>query len=1034
MKKKIGIVESAMHYNSLVYFIVALLVVLGIVGLTQMPKQEFPVFTIRQGLIVGVYPGATSEQVEEQLAKPLEQFLFTYKEVKKKQTYTMSRNGVVYAMVELEDDVHNKDEVWSKIKHGISGLKMSLPPGVLALIVKDDFGDTSALLISLESDTKSYRDLEDYLEILEGKLRRIESVSNLRRYGLQEEQISVYLDKDKLSAYGIDHKMLGAKLFTQGFTTFAGNIETTTQELPIYISPVLDSEKEVAEQIIHSDPMGNIIRLKDVATIERGYEDPDSFIRNNGKKALILSMEMQEGNNIVQYGRDVEKVLAEFESLLPEDITIERIADQPEVVRDSVTSFLRDLMLSILVVILVMVVLFPFRSAIVAATTIPVSIFISLGIMYLFAIPLDTVTLAALIVVLGMIVDNSIVVVDGYLEYVDKGVSRWHAAVKSAKTYAGSIFLATLCICFIFFPMLFIFYGLWYDFIADFPWTLSISLMTSFLLAMIYIPFLEYLIIKKGLKEEEGSKPNIRTKFLNAVQGTYESILGWTFKHPYLTIGGGTVLVFISMFSFGNVKTRMFPFADRNQFALEIYMPHGTPLAGTEAVSDSIYNILKQDERIKSITSFIGCSSPRFQSAYAPNIGGKNYAQFIVNTESNKATIQVLDEYTEKYENYFPNAYLKFKQLDYQNVPLPIEVRFFGGDIPELKYYADTLISALRDVEGMVWLHTDFEEQLASVEIDINTTEASRLGVSRATLEREIAAQYEDVSAGTIWEGDHAIPVVLKTAQTAHYPELDKIGSQYINTMLPGVSVPLRQFAEVKPGWYDGQIVRRNGVRTITVLANVERGASESEIFKNIDAVMQEKIVPMLPPTIGYEYGGAHDKDEEAIPLIAKSILAAILLIFLFLLFNFKKITVALAALLSLFLCLPGVVFALKVTNTTFSITCVLGIISLMGIIVRNAIIMFDHAESMRINEKATAYQAAYDAGKRRMIPIFLTSATTAVGVVPMIVSRTMLWSPMGIVIFFGTMFAMIFVVTILPVTYWKIFDKAKIKEYKNGH
>ena len=275
------------------------------------------------------------------------------------------------------------------------------------------------------------------------RLRRIESVSNLRRYGVQNEQISVYLDPDKLAAYGLDTRMLMTTLFTQGFTTASGSLENGGLDIPIHLSVTYPSEREVGEQILLADADGHMIRLKDVARIVREYPEPDSYITNNGKKAIILSMEMREGHNIVRYGKEVDEVLHAFERDLPESVSIRRIADQPKVVGDSVSSFVRDLFVSIVVVILVMMVLFPFRSALVAATSIPISVFISIGVMYACGIPLNTVTLAALIVVLGMIVDNSIIVIDAYLEYLDKGYSRWYAAVYSAKNYFSSILLAT---------------------------------------------------------------------------------------------------------------------------------------------------------------------------------------------------------------------------------------------------------------------------------------------------------------------------------------------------------------------------------------------------------------------------------------------------------------------------------------------------------------------------------------------------------------------------------------------------------------
>ncbi len=1026
MKKKTGIIESVMRHSSLMFFFVAVLVAVGAYALWNMPKQEFPEFTIRQGVVVGVFPGATSAQVEEQLAKPLEKFLFTYKEINREKTYSMSRDGMVYVMVELQDNVNNKDEVWSKIKHGLVQFKMQLPSGVLALIAQDDFGDTSALLIALESNTQSYRELDSYADQLEDQLRQLKSASNLRRYGTQKEQISVYLDRDKLAVYGINYKLLATSLFAQSLTTSSGMIETGDVNMPLHIAPIYDTENEVAQQIIYSAPKGNIVRLKDVATIKTEYPKAKSYALNNGKKAIILSMEMREGYNIVQYGKDVDKILKNFENHIPKDVTVQRIADQPKVVSTSVNSFLRDLVVAIIIIILVMMILFPFKSAVIASTTIPITVFTTLAFMYLLHIPLNTVTLAALIVILGMVVDNSVVVIDGYLEYLNKGYSRWHAAALSAKNYSGAIFLATISICAIFLPVLSIFTGIWYDFVRDFPLTFGISLMVSFILAMVYIPILEFLFIKK-IPNAQKKKFNINT----FVQNGYNKALEWTFRFPVITLATTLILIVIATVVFFNLDKRMFPYADRDQFAVEIYLPQGTPINHTTQVTDSLYTILSKDKRIKSITSFEGMASPRFQATYAPNLGGENYAQFIVNTSSNEATIAILNEYAPRYQNYFPNAFVRFKQLDYQLAQIPIEIRLSGDNIGQLKCYADSIISSLHHIDGLVWLHTNFENPLPTMEVNLHTTEATRLGVMRSLAELELTGYYTGIPVGTVWDKDYPLSIVMKTDKPANHDNPANIQDKYISTLIPGVSVPLRQIADVKPVWNDGQIVRRNGVPTITVMADVQRGYSENKVFKKVRKVMDNEIAPTLPNDIQYKYGGMYEGDNEIVPSIVEVLIIAVFIIFFFLLLKFKKIGVALAALISLALIIPGTSFGLWFSDVRLSLTCILGVISLFGITIRNTILLFEHAENLRVNKKMPARQAAYDAGVRRMVPIFLTSATTAIGIIPMITGNSSLWSPMGIVIFWGTIFSMILLVLVLPVMYWKIFDGVKIVDVR---
>lgn len=997
------------------FLIVGSLFVFGIYALARIPKQEFPEYTIRQGVVVGVYPGATAEEVEEQLAKPLEQFLMTYKEVKRAKTTSTSQNGMCYVMVELNDDVNDKDEVWSKVKHGLAAFKMQLPAGVAAVVTNDDFGDTSALLITLESDTRSYRELKGYMDDLSDRLRRIESVSNLRPYGVQQEQISVYADPERLAAYGIGEKTLSAALAAQGLTPLGGSVSNAETETPIHIAPSLAGEREVAEQIVWSDPEGHVLRVKDVARVVREYDDPDSYIRNNGHRCVLLSLEMQAGNNIVEYGREVDEVLHAFiEEELPADVSVQRIADQAKVVGDSVHSFLRDLFVAMAIIIVVMMLLFPLRSAIVAALTIPMSTFISVGMMYLCGIPLNTVTLAALVVVLGMIVDNSIVVIDGYLDYLGRGHSRWFAAVESAREFFPSLLLATICICMIFYPILFTMTGMMGDFLTWFPWTITINLMVSLLLAVMVIPFLEILIIPAVHVRRDG-----RRSFTDRVHDVYRRVLAWTFRHGWLTISLGAASVVVSLLIATQLKFRMVPFADRDQFAVEIYLRPDTPLERTGAVADSVYRALRADERVKSVTSFVGCSSPRFQMSYAPQIAGKNYAQFIVNTTSVDDTESILDEYADAWADRFPEAYVKFKQLDYQNVP-SLEFRFYGSDIDSLRAAADRLMARMRQMPELQWVHTDYEDPRAIAEVRLDPVTASQLGITRTVVAANMALASGDVAVGSVWEGDYRLPVVLKRDARLGERSLSDIGDTYVSSPMPGVSVPLRQVADVEPAWSQSKIVHRNGMRCITVTADLKRGANAMRMTSRISRMLKDEIP--LPPGVETELGGAHEFDAETLPPIAAGLSISLVIIFFFILVNFRKFGITLVVMASMSLCLFGAMVGLWIADFTIGLTSVLGFITLLGMIVRNVILMYQHAEDKRKVCHWSGKLAAYDAGKRRMVPIFLTTATTAVGVVPMMLGGSTFWAPVGVTIFAGGIGSLILVVTILPVLYSKIY------------
>ena len=1043
MDKKMNWLKWPLEHYPITLLLITILFGMGIYGMYVMPKDEFPAFTIRQGVVIAVYPGATTEEVEEQVARPLERYLFTYGEVNRKKTTTTSQNGMCMVLVRLNDDVNNKDEVWSKIKHGLTLFKQSLPSGVLALVANDDFGNTSALLIAIESNERSYRELQGYTDRLSDRLRRIPSVANVRIYGEQKEQISLYVDRQRLQAYGIGQQMLFSRLQSQGMTIMSGSISDADQQTPIHIEPTENSEEEIANQIIFSDPVsGKVARVRDVARVVREYDNDEGYIEQDGHPCVLLSLEMTPGNNIIQYGRDVDRVLDDFRvSELPDDVTLTRIADQPKVVGKSVSDFLRDLLISMAVIILVMMVLFPLRSAIVASITIPLSTFISVSIMFLMGIELNIVTLAALIVVLGMVVDNSIVVIDGYLEYLGKGFTPKDAAIESARQYFMPMMLATICICIIFYPLLLTMKGGFHDALEDFPITITINLMVSLILAVTVIPFLEVLIIKPGKVSTGG---NAITKW---VQSTYNRVLDFTFRHPWMTIGGGIGIILLSCLILPTLKIRLFPYADRDQFAIEIFLPEGKGISDTRMVADSLRKVMQKDEQVQCITSFIGCSSPRFMTCYAPQMAGRNYAQFIVNTTSQNATLELLAKYQPQWSEAFPDAYVRFKRLDYLEVP-ELEYRFYGENLDSLHSVAESMMERMREMPELEWVHTDFLQPQPIIDVELDPVAASQLGITRTTAALALSATTNDLRVGQIWEGDYEVPIVVKDNTDMTFSDIENLGissptsimssaashlSPLTSNLSTNSTIPLRQVAKVQPKWSESRIMHRGGERCITVTAQFANGVYAAPVENRIAEIMQKEI--KLSEGVRCEVGGEIEYDAEALPMVFGGIAIAMVIIFFFLLFNFKKYGITTICIAALGLMLPGALIGLGLMNRTLGLTSVFGLITLMGMIMRNEILIFEHAIDLikqyvakhgdwtvdREAYNAAVKQAAYDAGKRRMVPIFLTTATTAVGVVPMIIAQSSFWMPVGITIFAGGIGSLIMVVSMLPVIYWKV-------------
>ena len=993
--------------------ITVILLVFGLYGLYQMPKDEFPPFTMRMGVIVAVMPGATSEEIEAQVARPLERYIFTFNEVNRAKTTTRSMNDMCFMRVFFDPKLTKLGPVWNKMKHNINAFKSQLPAGVVALLVMDDFGDAAALLITLESDERSYRELQEYSDELADRLRRVKSVSNVRQFGEKKEQISIYVDRERLAAYGIGQLSLISALSNEGLTTLSGSVSSAQTNIPLHLATTRHSEQEVMDHIIYSDANGQVVRVRDIAEVRREYDTSDKYIESNGKRCVLLALEMSEGKNILHYGDDVNKVIDTFrKEYLPADVDVLRITDQPKIVKDSVEDFLFNLLLSMAVIILVMMLLFPLRSALVAAITIPLSTFISISIMYVLGIPLNIITLASLIIVLGMIVDNSIVVIDGYLGYLKEGMERYDAAVMSVKQYFMPMLLATVCICAIFFPVLFTMSGEAGDVIAHFPSTITICLIVSLIVAACIIPALNVRIITKVPKE--GSKKFDITKW---AQDFYVKVLDWTFDYPWLTIIGSIVLVAVTSLIFLTLKFRQFPNADRDQFACEVYLPQGAGLDETKAITEALCDSLSQDDRVASITTFMGCGSPRFQVTYEPQLDAKNFAQLIVNTHNKNETLEVLDKYAPKLSNNWPGAYVRFKQLDYLLAPT-YEYRFYGSDFDSIQLAAERLMERMREMPELEWVHTDYDLPSPIVDIKLDPVISSQLGISRTMAELQLTLQTGKTPIASIWEGNYEVPIVLRDKQTEEM-QLSDVGNLYVTPLTQALkSVPLRQVADVETHWTQTNIFHRNGERCITVTAENKRGVLASKIQNRIKKILEKEL--QLPSGVRTEIGGEPEANDETVPEVALGLIIAVIIIFFFMLFNFRRFGLTGICMVAMLLSLPGAMIGLGIADITLGLTGLFGFITLMGIIMRNEILIFEHADQ-KIAEGMKVREAAWDAGRRRMVPIFLTTATTAVGVIPMIMSGSSFWQPVGIIIFSGGIGTLILVVTVLPVVYWKL-------------
>lgn len=1026
-KDKSGFIQGVIQYKNIVYLLVAVFVALGVFSILRINKDEFPTFEIKEGLVVGVYPGASAEQVEQQLTKPLEDVLFTVPEVlRSSNSYT--QNGICYIYVNLDCSPQKRNEVWTKIKMKLSAAKMTLPPGVLAVQVIDEFGSVSSMLVAMESSDKSYSQLEKYAQELSSRLYELDKLASVKILGKQQEEVAVTVDQQLLSKYILNNNSLVLELQSGSLQLLSGNFKTDYINAPLLVEENISTQRQVEESVVWSSPDGEVLRVKDIATVEKRYKTPDSYVAFNGNSALVLSIEMKPKNNIVTFGDEVRGVLEKYKEELPESVTLTTISDQPEVVRVSVWSFLRDLLVSMVVVILVMLLLFPMRSALIASSAVPVCVAVAVAIMYLVGMELNTVTLAALIVVLGMIVDDAVITMDGYMDKMSRGYGRVEAAAVSMKELFVPMLLATTSISLMFFPVLGIISGYLGDFVKMFPWVILIALTASLIYAVLVVPSLEVHYIRHF----EQSRKNLLTRFqgrlFNSIQGGYERLQKVCFRHPVMTVGVGVAVVLLGVFLFTRINIQMMPMAVRDYFAVEISLEPDCTLGQTKEVADSLGKILSSDPRIVSVTSFIGTGAPRFHATYSPKIPSATFAQMIVNTVDSKETFRILKDYEKKYEYYFPSAQVRFKQLDYQGTPAPIQISFKGGESSQMQPFADSLKKYMVESMGgtLKWVHTDNDKSKSVISLSMDDYESSRLGVNRAMLSFFVSELTAGGNLATLWEDGKKVPVNLYSSTITPQMSYADMMDQMIPATLPSVMVPLRQVAQISPEWHPEVISHIGGKDVVSVYADLNSGSSQPDAMREIKDFLASQIVPYLPEGVEVDFGGLSSVNGKVIPEILLSLICAVLVLFGFLLYHFKNISLSVLTIVLSLLSLFGASFGLWIFNLDFSITAVLGVVSLIGIVVRNGILMFEYAQTLRLEQGFDPRKAAMEAGKRRARPIFLTSCTTALGVLPMVISADDLWMPMGVVICFGTMLSIVLIVEIMPVCYWLMYRNEK--------
>jgi len=1023
-------IKFSLRYPAVTLILTAMVVSVGIHAFLKMQRTEDPTITIRTGLVAALYPGATSEQVEKQVTKTLERHIFKFPEVRKEKTFSTSRPGLVIINVELEDNVKNSDVFWAKLRHELNVVKSTeLPEGIKGPVVDSDFGDTVAMLIAVHGKRYGYRELRDFADKIHDEMRTVREVGKLVTYGNQGEEVWITSSLERMAQYFADPRQVINALQQRNAIQSAGRFDADETKVPMRTTGIFNTENEIRNVLVDVSKEGHPSYIKDFANVERRYEDPNFMVRYDGDPCLLLSVEMQKGKNIVELGASLDKVFQRLKVLLPPDVQLDLVANQPGVVKERITKLSHEFLLAIISVVVVTIVLLPLRVALIAALAIPVTLCGTLGVMNTLGIALHQVSIAALIMVLGIVVDDAIVIADNYVELLDRKVPKSEASWRCASDVLVPVLTATVTIIGSFLPLL-ILTGETGEFIMALPITVSLALAVSFIVAVMLTPMLCRTFIKKGLHDHDAAESHGKEKksLLDRLQEKYGLLINIFMARKWLAFSlAGCAIVFgVALFAF--VPQQFFPSAERNQFVIDVWMPQGTRIEATDAVMGRIEKALGATKGIAHYAAFVGQSAPRFYYNVNPQQPDGAYGQFIVNTESVEETTKLVRKLRPSLAALAPEAMVIVKELQQgKRMEAPIEVRIAGDDIEELKRLGDKVQEVLTNAPISQYVYRDYFNDSYMLDVEVNNELANRLGITDASVSNTLAGAFDGAPVSTFWEGDRAVTIKLRLDPASRSNFAD-IGNTYLNSNLTRARVPLRAVATLAPEWQTSRIVRRNGVRTLTIRAYVKPGYYASKLL--------EQVIPRIKAIqlpIGYriDFGGEKENQDETFPEMLVALAISLVAIFLVLLVQFRTISEPLVVMASIPLTLLGAVCGLLITHNPFGFTAFMGMISLCGIVVRNGIILVDYCNE-RLAEGETLEQAARDAGARRLRPIFLTTMAAAVGVTPMILSGSSLWSPLASVIAFGLIFSMFFTLLVIPVLFVVVKSRA-MKGLKPG-
>ncbi|MET0068016.1 MAG: efflux RND transporter permease subunit [Candidatus Thiodiazotropha sp.] len=1018
-----NITEVALKNNRTTLVLLVVLLLAGMEAFLKMPRAYDPGFIIRTAQVITYFPGASPLRVEQLVTDKLEQVIQQIPELDF--VTSESRAGVSIISVNIKESYKHMRPIWDDLRRKIDDAAGDLPEGIVGPNVNDEFGDVYDILVSVRGPDFSYVELKQTAEEVRDELLRLPDAAKVELYGAQDERIFVEYNNARLSEMGISPAQLSQMLASRNIIISGGTITLGQERIDLEPSGNYETLQDIRNTIIQVPGNQTLIYLKDLAEVRRGYIDPPATkVRDNGIPALLLGISMREGGNNIVLGQQVKVLLDQLQRVYPLGLDLRVVHFTPDEVQAKVSSFVNNLLQAIAVVAAVMIVSLGMRSGLIVAALIPFSMIITMLVMSYFNIGLDQISLAALIIALGMLVDNGIVMSESMMTRMASGMSRMDSAIESAAELRIPLLTSSLTTSAAFLPI-FLAESTTGEFTASLFKVVTITLLSSWVLSLTVIPMLAVTFLKV-----EPSEESFDTRFYRS----YRSILGNMIRHRYITLLLVGLLFTGALFSFRFIPNIFFPPSDRTYFKMELEMPLGTSIETTESIVQEIEGFISDQlsvpagrsdseasEGVVRTLSYVGFGGMRFVLSHSPEPASSNYALMIVQASSAAAIgnlMQRLDRYT--FEQ-FPDLRVTLRRFENgAAIANPVEVRLNGRDTDEVFAIVQQVKQKMSEISGLRNIKDDWGQRIKKLAVRIDQARALRSGVTSEDIAISLQAGLSGMELTQFREDNEVIPVLLR-ASTADRQDIGKIEALSVYSQTTGNSVPLRQVADVELLWEASKILRRNRMKSVTVGAQLAEGTTAAQGFAMLTPWL-ETAKAGWPAGYYYELGGEAESSGDASRSIAEKLPIAGFLIVILLVAQFNSMRKSLIVMLTIPLGLIGVIFGLIAAQSYFGFMTLLGVISLAGIVINNAIVLLERIQMELDVNKLPPYRAIIEAAQRRLRPILLTTATTVLGLIPLYLGGGEMWEPMAVAIIAGIMLSTILTLGIIPVVYAVLF------------